>query len=311
MTRAIADITYAITGQLLTHRVLQGRPTSATFKVFNDYAGDDETAEFTGSATVDSVSTTVSSASGLGQTDPHRISLTSTTGVTVGTKYMIAEGGAFEWFAPLSIGSGFVRARRPLRNAYTTAATVVGTTISAVVDATWVADEGNLSDHLDPNPDYRVRWEIVIGSETLVQYSYFDLVRAPVRLGIDGEDVEDRAPGLHDTWPTDYQRDQGRPILQSAWRMVQAELGVMEVDTDAVRDEQLLDELTIRAALVVLAEGGWKPLAFGTAAEYHAIVRPSFDRFLEKSFMVRNARRLAAGTTGGAERVEALPIIAK
>ena len=138
-----------------------GRPTSATFSVFEDYANDDATAEFTGTGTVDSVNTTVDVTSGIGTTDAHKINLAATTSIVTGRKYLISESSKQEWVEPIEIVSAdYIRVRHPLRNSYSTAATFVGTTITAAIDATWVADASNISDHSDPNPDYRIRWAI-------------------------------------------------------------------------------------------------------------------------------------------------------
>lgn len=307
----IADLTYGLAGQALAHRVMQGQPSAATFKVFHDYAGDDGTPEFDGTATVDAVDTTLSASAGLGQADPQRIPLTSTAGILSHRKYLLEEDQIREWVSPVEVGAGYIRVRHPLRSSFTVAATLKGTTISAAVDATWVAAEGHLSDHLDPNPDYRVRWDYVVDGEAHAAYSYFDLVRAPVVHGVDIEDIEDAAPGLHDTLPTDYRVDQGRRLIERAWRSLQAELGAMKVDTDAIRDEQILGELVIARTLVVLALGGWRPQAWPSVAEYLVEVRWEYHRLLEKNFQVGNSRRLAAGTSGAAEAVQALPIIAK
>ena len=237
-----------------------GRPTSATFSVFEDYANDDATAEFTGTGTVDSVNTTVDVTSGIGTTDAHKINLAATTSIVTGRKYLISDNSKQEWVEPIEIVSAdYIRVRHPLRNSYSTAATFVGTTITAAIDATWVADEANISDHLDPNPDYRVRWAVVYSSATYVSYSYFDLVRATVSHQVDIEDLNARAPGLHDRLPLEYQADQGRGLIDSAWRATQAKLASLRIDTDAVRDDQFLDELVILRALYMLAMGGWSP----------------------------------------------------
>lgn len=305
--RTTSDVVYDITGQTLAHRVLQGRPTSATFKVFRDTQSDDETAEFEGTATVDSVSTTLTAASGRGQTDPNKVNMT-TTNVVTGRKYLISEGQMKEWFEPIQVETGYARGRYPLRNAFTTAATVVGTTITAAVDSTWVADESNISNHLDPNPDYRVRWEIVVGSDTLVEYSFFDLVRATIGTGVDIFDLNDRAPGLHDSLPIEYRPDQGQSLIAAALRSVQAELGADSIDIDAIRDVQVLDELVILRALNMLAIGGWRPKSYASLVEYIDATGKEYARFYEKNFKAALSRRMDAGTTGAAETV-ALPYV--
>jgi hypothetical protein len=310
VARKTADVIYNVSGQTVEYRVPQGRPTSATFRVLNDYAGDDETAEFSGTATVESVTQTLSSASGPSQTDPNRINVTS-TGVSVDRKYLISEGSRKEWISPVEVGTGYVRAREPLQNNYTTAGTFVGTTITAAIDNTWVADEGNISAHEDPNPGYRVFWSIVVGGVTVDAYSYFDLIRAPVMHEVDIGDVNARAPGLHSSMPTEYRVEQGRPLIEAAWRMFKADCAAMSLDTDAIRDDEILDELVIKAALVVLAVGGWRPASFSSASEYLAVVRPEYDRLFEQHLKVSLPHKLAIGTTGGADVVSPRPMFYK
>lgn len=308
MSRTTTDVTFNVTGQTVAYRTPQGRPTSATFSVFNDSADDDSTAEFTGTATVDSVSTTIDVASGPAAADPQKISLTATTGiVTTGQKYLISEGGRSEWVSPIQVVSAdYIRVRHPLKNDYTTAATFVSATITAEIDSTWVVDAGNLSDHLDPNPSYRIRWAILVGSSTYIAYSYFDLVRAPIVAGVDIDDINARAPGLIDSMPPEYAVEQGRPLVDAAWRSVQAELAALQIDTDAIRDEQILDELVILRALCLLSSGGWRPLGYANdLGGYITVTRTEYDRFLEKNFQAVMTRRLSTGSGGGSEIVPA------
>lgn len=305
MTRSTTDITYGVTSQTLEYRVPQGRPTSATFAVFADYAGDDDTAEFTGTATVESVNTTVDAASGRAQTDPQKINLTATTGITTSRKYLISEGSKQEWVQPIEIVSAdYIRVRHPLQNDYTTAATFVGTTITATVDSTWVAAEENLSDHMDPNPDYRVRWAIVVGGVTHVAYSFFDLVRAPIRHQVDVDDLNARAPGLFDGMPTEYQVEQGRPLLDAAYKSVSAKLAAHGVDTDAFRNDEILDELVILRSLNMMAMSGRRPLGVDLGS-YIEATRNDYETFFQQHVSVTQKSRLATGTTGGAEPVRA------
>lgn len=313
MPRTTTDVVFDVTGQTVSYRVMQGRPTSATFDVFHDYADDNSTALFSGTATVDSVSTVVDASSGPSQTDPHKINLTATTGiVTTGTKYLISEAGRSEWVSPVHIVSAdYIRARHPLKNDYTNAATFVGTTITAAIESTFVAEIGKLSDPLDHGPSYRVRWEILVGGVTTVAYSYFDLVRAAVTHQVDIDDINARAPGLADSLPTEYMFEQGRPLVDAAWRAVQADLATLRIDTDAIRDDQILDELLILRALNVLATGGWRPLSFGTIGDYIAATQAQYDRFLEKNFQAVLSRRIGVGTGGGAEVKAAAPYWSK
>ncbi len=306
--RTTTEITFDVTGQTLEYRVPQGRPTSATFDVFTDTANDDATAEFSGTATVDSVSTTVSSASGPSQTDPQRINLTSSTGVTLGRKYLLAESSIKEWVEPIVIGTGYIRVRHPLKSDYTTSATFVSTTITAAVDSTWVAAEENISDHKDPAPAYRIRWEILVSSVTYIAYSYFDLVRAPVVSEVDIDDLNARAPGLADTLPTEYQVENGRPLIDGAWRAVQAHLASVGIDTAAMRNDEVLDELVILRSLRALAEGGWRPMSMDLAA-YLELTISNYGRFFEQH--VLTLTKLASGQGSGVDKQPARVMWAK
>ena len=304
MTRSTTDIVYNVTGQTVAHRFMKGRPTSATFSVFSDFAGDDDTAEFTGTATVDSVSTTVDVACGASSADPQQVKLTATTNIELGRKYLLSEDSLTEWVEPIEVVSAdSIRVRYPLRNDYTTAATFVGTTLTAAIDSTWVADDANLSDQMDANPSYRVKWSIVYSSATYVEYSFFDLVRATVTYQVDLNDLNDRAPGLVDSCPTEYRIEQGRPLLDAAWKSAKARLSAMKIDTDALRDDEITDELVILRALSILAEGGWRPLGWDSLSEYVALTRSNYDRFIEQHFQVAQPHKMATGTSGGADVV--------
>lgn len=304
MPRRTEDIVWNVTGQTLRHRAPQGRPTSATFKVFAESMGDDGTPEFTGAATVDSVNTTVSSSSGASQSDPRRLNVASTAGVVVGRKLLVAEGQKQEWVEPLQVGTGYLLLRDRLLGDYTTAATVQSCDITAAVDAAWVADLSNLSDLSDPNPDYRVRWSIVIAGVTHIAYSFFELVRAPRVLHVDLVDLGARWPGLAEMLGRADQGDQGRSILEGAWRMVRVELAGINLNDTAVMEDERLDEAVIHAAFVVLAEAGIHPRAFAPV-EYVRIKAERFDRFIEQHFKIGKGVPRAGGQDSDVERTTA------
>lgn len=308
--RSTSNVIYGITGQTLEYRVPQGRPTSATGEVFYDTGTDDSTPLWTFTATVDSVNTTLTAASGLGQTDATKLNVSPTSFVTT-RKYLISEASMKEWITPAQIAAAAVYARHPLQNAYTTSATVVGTTLIATVDSTFIADASYISDQKDQNPGYRVRWEIVVGSTTTVAYTFFDVVRSIVTHQVDIEDINARAPGLMDTLPIDYRTEQGRPLLDAAWQSVQAKLASIGVDTDALRDDQILDELVVLRSLCILALGGWRPSTYDSVGAYLAAVTEEYNTFLEQHFSVTLKHRIAEGTSGAADTVHAQPFWSK
>jgi hypothetical protein len=279
------DVFFNVTGQTVAILVKDGRPTSATFKVQRNYALDDDVAEFSGAATVDTVTTTTTAAAGQGEADPRRIDLTSTTGIQVGRRYRLSGLGLVEWVDVVEIGVGYVRVRHPLENDYAAASTFVSTYLTAAVDGTFIADPNKLSDTADTAPDYRVIWSIAVNSTTVRAYSFFDVVRAPISYGVELSDITDRAPGLHDALPIEQRAEQGRQLLDATWRALRADLVKIGVDVNTLRDNEAVDELMIRLALRLVAEGGWHPTQ-ATWAEYVAMTTANYDRFFESHFAV-------------------------
>lgn len=303
MSRLVAEVTYNETGQTVETRVSE-RPASATFKVLAYETPDDGTVKFQGAATIEAVNTTVASTSGVGQADPNRINLTSTAGIQTSRKYTVSEGGKQEVVSPVQVETGYIRVRYPLRNSYTTAATFVGTTLVAAIDATFVADLANISLHEDVDPGYRVLWAYVVSGVEKKTYSYFDLIRAPITHQVDLDDVNARAPGLYSSMPTEYKVEQGRPLIDAAWRSVRAKMQSLSIDVDALRNDEVLDELVILKCLNLLARGGWRPPAFDSQTEYVAMTQSDFDRFVEQHYQVTLSQKLATGTGGDAETVK-------
>lgn len=283
--RTNAAILWNVLGQSLSLHVPQGRPTAATFDVFRNWATDDSTPEFSGTATIDSVETTVAAPAGPAQADPQKVSLASTTGIEPGRQYLLSENGVSELVEPIEIRAGYVRGRFPLQNNFTTAAAFVSTTISAAIDATFVADRSKLSDLADPSPDYRVRWAITVGGATIIAHSVFDVVRAETRHSVDIADVNDRAPGLVDSLPTEYRSEAGRPLLDAAWRAVRAEFVAISIDPNALRSGEVVDELVILRALRLLAEGGWHPPRVDWS-DYLKLTTDNYNTFFQQHFAV-------------------------
>ncbi len=94
--RRNAALVYNQTGQTLSVRIPNGMPTSATFAVFRQYTSDDATAEFSGTATVSTVNTTITAPAGPSQTDPQLLT-TTVTGIAAGSRYLLAQNSVKEW----------------------------------------------------------------------------------------------------------------------------------------------------------------------------------------------------------------------
>ncbi len=308
--RSTTNITYGITGQTLELRAPEGRPSSGSVKVFYDYSGDDETPLWTATATVDSVSTTLTATSGAGQNDPSLLNV-SPTGIVTTRKYLLSENSTSEVVSPVKISAASINSRHLLKNTYTTAATLVSTTMTATVDATFVATLSYISDLKDPNPTYRARWAYVVAGISYVSNTFFDLVRERVGPQVDIDDLDARAPGIVDALATDDATEQGRPLIDAAWQAVQADLASIGIDADALRNDQIIDELTILRALSMQAMTGWSPSPRIDSGSYITLTTNAYDRFLEQHYKAVQASKLAVGASGGAEVVVATPMWSK
>lgn len=257
--RHTQDIIFGITGQTLYFDCPEGRPSSVTsVEVWPWDVDDDQLEEAAiGAGSVETnPSTTIDAASGYGQTDARILNVTATTGFTVGRSYLVTSAdGAKEWFEVGEVDSGnYVIARHPLHNAYAASDTVQSTRIQATIDSTWVADETNLlGDQTGPNPGYRVRWVYVVGGTTYVADTYFSLVRYGERHGVLPSDIEAMIPGWLDRLPTDHRNDQGRRLIDDAYRGVSIDLHQIDLAASSIASSVVIDEL-VRYKAVELCE---------------------------------------------------------
>jgi hypothetical protein len=281
--RQTPALTWNVTGQQLDLRFALGRPTSAAFAVFRAYMDDDATPEFSGSAVLDTVNTTSSAIAGPTQTDPQNISLGSVAGILATRKYLLAGGGAQAWIAPVQIGTSNVRHRHVLETDFASGSTFQSTYLTAAVDNAWILDRSKLSDLSDTYPDYRVKWTVVYAGATYVVYSFFDVLRSPTFHSVDIDDINTRAPGLEDSMPVEYRIEDGRPLIDSAYRSVRAHLQALGVDLNILRSNESIDELVILRSLRQLAEGGWSPPGMDKQL-YLQTTTSNYDRFFEQHY---------------------------
>lgn len=255
--RTAQDIAFGVTGQALELEAPQGRPTSVTsVTVYAWDAADDGTTELatTGSAAIDSVNTTIASASGFGQTDARVLNVTSGTGIAVGRAYLVtAANGASERIEVAAVTGTTVTARHPLHNAYASGAAFVSCRVTIAIDADWVADENNLDDSPGGGDAYRVRWVYVVGGATYVHDTYFNLERYPGVASVMPTDVDDSMPGWLDSLPTDHRIDQGRRLIAEAHRAVRMDLLALNVDDASIASGEVLDGL-VRRRTIALGE---------------------------------------------------------
>lgn len=295
------DIVFGQSGQSLVWDAPEGRPSSITsVEVFEAHTGDDGTADAatTGSASVETnPSTTFDAASGAGQSDPTICNLTATTGVSSERAYLgTTADGVKEWIDVVSVDDGVAAiSRNPLANAFASGDAFESTRISISVDGTWVADENNLTDGLDPNPGYRVRWTYVVAGVTYVHHSYFDLVRYKGAHGVTPAMVDAAMPGYEDMLPTYHRYDQGRRLIDAAYEDVKWDLHGIGRDDSAARDKDALDALVIRRFRLNRAED--QLMATGNTAAYE-LEKRKYDAFFENLFKVASKVDFAGSNNG-------------
>lgn len=108
-------------------------------------------------ATLDTVDTTTSGASGSGQADRTLVTVASATGITEGHRYMLTDATTSrrELVTVDRIDGGNVYMREPLVDVYATASTFQGVEFTATFDSTEAADEERLDDAGGP---YAIDW---------------------------------------------------------------------------------------------------------------------------------------------------------
>lgn len=277
--RSVHDITFGITGQTLYFDAPEGRPSSVTSaKIFPYDVGDAQDSEWTPTTAVESdPATTLDGAAGPSQSNPRNVPLTATTGATVGRTYLITgASGLKEWAEVESATSAdSVTVRHPLHNDYATGASFQSTRITATVDSTWVADTGNFRDDAGPNPMYRVRWVYVVSSVTYVHDSYFSLVRYAGSHGVLPQNVDSIVPGWMDSLPTDHYRNQGRTLIDDAYKAVKLQLHGIWTDDAMVANTDIVDELT-RYKAVELGEFA-KIMAGADRGEQYRVAKDAYQ----------------------------------
>lgn len=246
--RSVQDIYFGVTGQSLVFDAPEGRPSSVTsVSIFPWDSGDDADSEWVATGAVETgPSTTIDAASGYGLADARLLYVAATTSAAVGRTYLVTSAdGAKEWFDVAEIDSGnYLLARHPLHNAYTTADTVQSTRITATVDSTWVADDGNLRDDAGPNPHFRARWVYVVAGVTHVADSYFNVVRYAGTHGVLPQDVDSFGTNWMDSLPSDHRANQGRTLIDNAYKAVKLALHAIWTDDAMVANTDIIDELT-------------------------------------------------------------------
>ena len=282
-----SSVIYNLTGQLLefvppfAEVIIDGAPSaSAAVVVLGGTKSNDDTAEFTATATMDSVSTTVSAGAGYNATSRRVLSLASTASIVVGRQYCVAgaSSGQREIVVPASIGTASITLEDDLSYVYASSDTLKGLRQTITVDATFIADSSKInmygssygSSARSPRrrrssgtdtlaPPYRVRWSYTTGSTSRQSWTYFDVVRQQAKHHLSIHDLREVFP---DVTAEEWRGQRGQGFLRqldAAWDRFQFDVRCSGYDVDMIREGPMVDQLVRKAWLMIIAEAGVCP----------------------------------------------------
>jgi hypothetical protein len=263
------ELLFNVTGQTLVFDIPEGRPSSVTSITVWRSEGDDDgqTESAAGSPSIDSVNTTVAApGAGVSQSDPTAITVASATSIVKDRQYLLtATSGEYEWIEIASITGTSLKTRVPLMNDYAAASTLQSTRVTAIVDPTWIADKTKVTGELgvlyrnremgdqDEEPWYRAACVYVVGGVTRKREIRFDVVRYTSTHAVTPLDVDNAFPGWLDRVPVDYRKDQGRRLIDEAFRALRNDLLAEGHTARWIRRGDVIGELLIfRANLKAL-----------------------------------------------------------
>lgn len=245
------ELVYNRTGQVVQFyppevtRDLLGVPSSPTVSVWQGMDSNDNDADFTASVTVDSVSLSVDAASGVSQATRNRMSVGSTSGVSIGTLYLATNAtGQSELIEAKGIATDdLLTLVDDLQFDYAASDTVKGIRLSFTVNATWVQDESKIS--LPGVPSYRVLWTYTIGGIVYTAQTYLRLVRKQFKTNTAISDIQKRWPDAK-TLDDRARRGQGwRAILEAAIDDVRADILSEGYQPAQFNDSEVVDQLVL------------------------------------------------------------------
>lgn len=256
-----AQVVYGATSPTVDFYPTEGvASAAATVTVFAAGTGNDDTAETTGgTVAIDSLSLTLSAASGYSETNRHRLNL-APTGVVVGERYWLANAeGQHEVVTVTATGADYADVEYPLAYDYTTTSTLKGYRHTLTLGATWCGDETNINDDDEP---WRVRWVYTVGGVTHRHWTYFDLLRFEQE-----DDVTD--DDLADIWSDlPYTVDAGTRAraLREARTRFETDVRARRYDPATLGPDELRATAIRACAMVVLAEQGKGPVGLDPEA---------------------------------------------
>lgn len=237
-----------------------GVPSSGSCSVFDGDRSLDDTADFSPTVNVDSVSTTLGADSGSTQTTKNKVSLVSTSSIVIGRHYLIENAdGQRELVTPKRIvSSSYIEAEDDLRNVYASGvSTFKGLRMTFPIDATWAATESNI---LGPtSPPYKAVWAYTVNSLSRRHYTYLRLVRQKAKHGVMISDITRRWADAPDQ---EFRQHRGlalRYAIDDAWGDFRFDVRAEGYEPAQIRDTELVDRIVLAGALHRLARTGNTP----------------------------------------------------
>jgi len=261
MARTV-EVIYGQTGQtveLIPAEWPEGVPSSASCSVYEGLDGLDETAEFSPSVTVDSVSTTVDAASGYSETQRNKLNLTATTSIVIGRPYLVENAGSQrELVVPKKIVSAdYIETESDLAYDYASGATFKGVRMTFPVDNTWVAAESNLSQY--KLPPYVAVWTYTVNSVVRRAYTYIRLVRFLWKDLLSIEDIKEIRPDIQaDEW-RETRGQQFKHFIDATCDAVRADILAEGYEPARIRDTEIIAELLRRKFFAMAGQEGVVP----------------------------------------------------
>ncbi len=247
-----------------------GAPSAAaTYSAWRGDDSDDGTAEFSGTASLDSVSTTVDQVSYA--TDlTTRIYLTSTSNITVGRRYLVENTlGRRKIVKVVAITSaGNVDVDVPVDIDLAVGSTFKGIRHTFTISSSWIQDSSNInvagSPALGPTLEsegsgappvpYKLRWTYTTGdSVSRISWAEFDVVRKAFKTGVGINDIRPQIPDV--VWQQWIQQrgENFDPQVAEALRLLEFDIRMAGYDPDAIVDPQVAVRLHVQRAICVIA----------------------------------------------------------
>lgn len=250
---------FGITGQGVYLDTNGVRPSFVeSVEVFCSTAGDDSpiAAAISGGGLVEvNPDTTLVGPVDRKSSNPNRIYVEDSTGIEVGRTYRLTNGYDESEMVEVIAASGTtVDIRHGVRNSYEVGSTLQTTRIYVDIDDDWIRDENNISDDLDPNPGYRVRWMYLVGDEAVVDATYFDVSRYKSRHSVTPEMVATKRTSWINNLPEEHHSDRGQSLIDSAYDEVSFDLFNASLPEEMVRNREVINQLVIRKAILLATE---------------------------------------------------------